>query len=125
PSLRPLTSLRWPYIPEPPSYPDPLTRDQPAPLQLSQYEKIATSPDIRQILAANPRLPALLKNIDSLDGYERERTLENMLGVGRDRKGDSKSSDDPDDVKAMRALAEAVEKAVRREDYVPGLDWGD
>lgn len=41
--LRALTTLKWPYIPEPPSYPDPLSRDDPKPLSLAQYEGIGTS----------------------------------------------------------------------------------
>jgi hypothetical protein len=39
-SLKPLTSLKWPYIPEEPSYPDPLKRDDPKPLSLAHYEAI-------------------------------------------------------------------------------------
>ena len=38
--LRPLTSLRWPYVPEESAYPDPLKRDDPKSLQLYQYEAI-------------------------------------------------------------------------------------
>ena len=39
PILKPLTSLKWPYIPEEPSfYEDPLKRDEPKPLQLHQYQ---------------------------------------------------------------------------------------
>lgn len=44
PALRPLTSLRWPYIPEEPSYPDPLAKEEAKPLQLPQYESIGQSP---------------------------------------------------------------------------------
>lgn len=40
--LRPLTSLKWPYVPEPPAYADPLERDDPKPLQLRQYEAIGS-----------------------------------------------------------------------------------
>ena len=36
--LRPLTSLKWPYVPEESAFPDPLKRDDPKPLQLPQYE---------------------------------------------------------------------------------------
>ena len=38
--LRPLTSLKWPYLPEESAYPDPLKRDDPKPLQTAQYEAI-------------------------------------------------------------------------------------
>jgi hypothetical protein len=44
PPLRPLTSLRWPYVPEESAYPDPLKRDDPKPLQTPQYEAIGPSP---------------------------------------------------------------------------------
>jgi hypothetical protein len=40
--LRPLTSLKWPYVPEESAYPDPLKRDDPKPLQLAQYEAIGS-----------------------------------------------------------------------------------
>ena len=40
PPLRPLASLKWPYVPEESAYPDPLKRDDPKPLQLPQYEAI-------------------------------------------------------------------------------------
>lgn len=38
--LRKLSSLKWPYIPDMPSHPDPLTRDDPKPLNLTQYEAV-------------------------------------------------------------------------------------
>jgi hypothetical protein len=40
--LRPLTSLKWPYVPEETAYPDPLKRDDPKPLQTAQYEAIGS-----------------------------------------------------------------------------------
>ena len=42
--LRPLTSLKWPYVPEESAYPDPLKRDDPKVAQLAQYEAIGISP---------------------------------------------------------------------------------
>ena len=42
--LRPLTSLKWPYVPEESAYPDPLKRDDPKIVQLPQYEAIGNSP---------------------------------------------------------------------------------
>lgn len=39
-ALRPLTSLTWPYVPDESAFPDPLKRDDPKTLQLSQYEAI-------------------------------------------------------------------------------------
>jgi hypothetical protein len=43
PDLRPLTSLRWPYVEDVPSHPDPLKRDDPKALSLPQYEAIGLS----------------------------------------------------------------------------------
>lgn len=49
--LRALTTLKWPYIPEAPSYPDPLARDDPKPLSLAQYEEIG------ELLMTDNRIP--------------------------------------------------------------------
>ena len=38
--LRPLTSLKWPYVPDESAFPDPLKKNDPKALQLSQYEAI-------------------------------------------------------------------------------------
>ena len=43
-TLRPLTSLKWPYVPEESAYADPLKRDDPKVVQLPQYEAIGDSP---------------------------------------------------------------------------------
>ncbi len=43
-TLRPLTSLKWPYVPDESAYPDPLKRDDPKPLQTRQYEAIGSQP---------------------------------------------------------------------------------
>ncbi|TFK54581.1 hypothetical protein OE88DRAFT_1655326 [Heliocybe sulcata] len=136
--LRPLTSLKWPYVPEESAYPDPLKRDDPKPLQLYQYESIATSEAVRKALKSHPSLPAVLRQIDSLRGQEREDALQQALGVsGSDDLGQSGSrnpeshrfssapivkSDEERD--ALRALAEAVESAVRgNKEGALGLDW--
>ncbi|KAK7031526.1 hypothetical protein R3P38DRAFT_3313593 [Favolaschia claudopus] len=127
PPLRPLTSLKWPYVPEESAYPDPLKRDDPKPLQTPQYEAIATSPAIRTALATHPNLPALLTSIDKLRGPEREDTLQRALGVtAPDIVTGQGVRDLSEDVLALRALAEAVEAAVRggNEDVL-GLNWGE
>jgi len=135
--LRPLTSLKWPYIPEESAYPDPLKRDDPKPLQLHQYEAIATSEAVRKALKSHPSLPALLRQIDSLRGQEREDALQQALGVSAsDDLGQSGSRSSqrhqfaPVIVKtdeeraALRAVAEAVESAVRGgKEGTLGLDW--
>ncbi|SRR5258708_37392693 len=38
--LKSLSSLKWPFIPEAPSFQDPLTGNDPPPLKLSQFEAI-------------------------------------------------------------------------------------
>ncbi|KAG5733322.1 hypothetical protein E4T56_gene8786 [Termitomyces sp. T112] len=123
--LRPLTSLKWPYIPDESAYPDPLQRDDPKTLQLHQYEAIATSPSIRKILAAHPNLKALLTSIDSLRGNDREHALQRALGVSAVDIKDIKARVElGEDVLALRELAEAVEVAVRGgRDEALGLDW--
>ncbi|KAH9839096.1 uncharacterized protein C8Q71DRAFT_846779 [Rhodofomes roseus] len=131
--LRPLTSLKWPYVPEESAYPDPLKRDDPKPLQLHQYEAIATSPTIRRTLSTHPQLPVLLRRIDALRGPAREAALERALGVADPHEGGSgvggmggAAVQDEEDKQALRGLAEAVEAVVRggREGLL-GLDWGD
>ncbi|KAI0948963.1 hypothetical protein AcW1_008692 [Taiwanofungus camphoratus] len=123
PPLRPLTSLRWPYVPEEPAYPDPLKRDDPKPLQLPQYEAIATSPSVRRALASHPQLPGLLRSIDQLRGPDREEALEQALGVSPSIGARAQSEED---TRALRELAEAIEAAVRGgKQAVLGLDWGD
>ncbi|KIK90918.1 hypothetical protein PAXRUDRAFT_150840 [Paxillus rubicundulus Ve08.2h10] len=126
--LRPLTSLNWPYVPEESAYPDPLKRDDPKPLQLHQYEAIATSPAIRNAIKSHPQLVGLLTNIDKLRGAEREEALQRALGVdSRQLKNDvSRPLELDEDTRALRALAEAVEGAVRGgKEGTLGLDWDD
>ncbi|KAI0358636.1 hypothetical protein OH77DRAFT_1587650 [Trametes cingulata] len=126
PPLRPLASLKWPYVPEESAFPDPLKRDDPKPLQLPQYEAIATSPAIRRVLASNPRLREILRSIDSLRGEDRELALHEALGIGESRGKILIGRESEEDQKALRDLAEAVEAAVRggKQDAL-GLDWGD
>ncbi len=51
--LRPLTSLKWPYVPDESAYPDPLKRDDPKPLQTAQYEAIGS----RNLLLSHLAVP--------------------------------------------------------------------
>lgn len=129
-----MTSLKWPYIPEEPAYPDPLKRDDPKQLQLHQYEAIATSSTIRRVLEDNPQIQNIVRSIDKLRGREREDALERALGVtrpgqdvflaGRGVLNTNEQSDE--DIQALRQLAEAVEIAVRGNQHNGlGLDWGD
>ncbi|KAH9991807.1 hypothetical protein BJV77DRAFT_946015 [Russula vinacea] len=116
--LRPLTALKWPYVPDESAYPDPLKRDDPKPLQTAQYEAIATSPAIRAILREDDSgLKETLRRIDGLWGSTREEALQASLGIGRSGLGGGSDG-------AMRDLAEAIECAVRgKRDGVLGLDW--
>ncbi|KAJ7162212.1 hypothetical protein C8R46DRAFT_346088 [Mycena filopes] len=127
PPLRPLTSLKWPYVPDESAYPDPLKRDDPKPLQTHQYETIATSPAIRQALATHPNLPALLTAIDKLRGPDREHALQRALGVTAPEITPTNTGAElSEDVLALRALAEAVEAAARGgRSGTLGLDWGE
>ncbi|KAE9399482.1 hypothetical protein BT96DRAFT_920130 [Gymnopus androsaceus JB14] len=140
--LKPLTSLKWPYIAgEEPAYPDPLERNDPKPLRTRHYEAIATSPAVRKALFSpsttpgvpdqpNLRLRALLTSIDKLSGVEREQALQRGLevGDGRINIGFSTQAGAQDelseDALALRALAEAIEGAVRGNGTQElGLDW--
>ncbi|KAI9453774.1 hypothetical protein BJY52DRAFT_799063 [Lactarius psammicola] len=131
--LRPLTSLKWPYVPEESTYPDPLKRDDPKPLQTRQYEAIATSPAVRAALEGHPGLKELLRAIDRLRGPAREEALQASLGVsgsqvnGRDAENAEQIYGvriGEEERRAMRELAEASERAVRGNDPILGLDWG-
>ncbi|EDR11578.1 uncharacterized protein LACBIDRAFT_313928 [Laccaria bicolor S238N-H82] len=123
--LRPLTSLRWPYVPEESAYPDPLKRDDPKTLQTSQYEAIATSARIRKILADHENLPALLTSIDKLRGAGRDEALQRALGL-TEINDQARPEELGEDVLALRELAEAIEAAVRGENSSAlGLNWGD
>ena len=152
PPLRRLASLNWPYVPDEPSHPDPLKRDDPKPLNLRQYEAIgvtwlctkhitsltpypARSPAIRAALTTHPRLKDILRSIEGLRGIQREEAIQRGLGVaaddqlGRNRAGVRPNDDtafvSAEDKEALRQLAEAVEAAVRGDQGGLGLDWGD
>lgn len=77
----------------------------------------------------NYRLRDLLRSIDKLRGESREDAIKRALGVSSlDVKPPSSASStqNSDDVQALRKLAEAVEAAVRggKEDVL-GLNWSD
>ncbi|KAH9961534.1 hypothetical protein BC827DRAFT_1131452, partial [Russula dissimulans] len=127
--LRPLSSLKWPFVPEETAYPDPLKRDDPKPLQTAQYEAIATSPAVRTALETHPELKEVLRTIDGLRGSAREEALQAGLGISRGD-GDGGRSGRRGRIEivserreAMRGLAEAVEAAVRGSRERLGLDW--
>ncbi|KAG8747800.1 hypothetical protein FRC10_011245 [Ceratobasidium sp. 414] len=137
--LRTLASLKWPYVPEPPSFVDPVTKNDPKPLALTQYEAIATSPDVRRVISDNPNIPNLLRSVDKLYGPLRQQALEEMLGVGTS--GDQQygtrgqthetlarirqDGDAESNMQALRQLSEAIEKAIGVGDAQRGLAWED
>jgi len=86
---------------------------------------VATSPVIRRVLASYPNLPNILSSIDQLKGSDRDHALQRALGVTTPEIIDhSKAIQVDDDVLAIRALAEAVEAAVRADKRdALGLDW--
>ncbi|KAJ3837405.1 hypothetical protein F5878DRAFT_622465 [Lentinula raphanica] len=131
--LKPLTSLKWPYIAESeePAYPDPLERNDPKPLRTKHYEAIATSREVRKALFTpsavpgqpdqpNVALRALLGYIDKQSGSEREQTIRRALGADREGKAEFNSnmrddSEGPVTVEssaALSALAKAIEDAI-------------
>lgn len=135
--LRPLTSLKWPYVPEESAYVDPLKRDDPKVVQLSQYETIgespllildnndwykprhlpATSVAVRKALSEHSDLKPLLRSIDSLRGGEREETLQRALGVSQANLQGASSTNKlgicQEDIEAMRRLSSAIDAAIR------------
>jgi len=125
--LRPLSSLRWPPEPETSMFVDPLTRDDPKPLNHAQYLSIATSPKIRSMLRENPQLPLLLRSLDALpSSFSREKAFEAILDVATGRieplRLENGEHMDEDDVILLRRFAEEVENAVRRPGDL-GLAW--
>ncbi|KAJ3864560.1 hypothetical protein EV359DRAFT_40784 [Lentinula novae-zelandiae] len=128
-SLKPLSSLKWPYIAdEEPIYPDPLERNDPKPLRTRHYEAIATSQEVRKALLVpsvvsgqpdqpNMTLRALLVSIDKLSGVGRERAIQCALGADDGRINDELrqgiSLEPSEGVLALRTLAEAIEGALR------------
>lgn len=51
PLLRPLTALDWPPEPDPMIFLDPMARDEPKPLKVAQYERLAQDETVREVLA--------------------------------------------------------------------------
>ncbi|KIM30577.1 hypothetical protein M408DRAFT_34172, partial [Serendipita vermifera MAFF 305830] len=81
--LRALTTLKWPNVEPAPAIPDPLTANDPKPLQMAHYEAIGASLDTQSssVTHDDPQLPGILKALDKLNGNERERAFERILGV--------------------------------------------
>lgn len=130
--------MKWPYVPEESAYPDPLKRDDPKVIQLSQYEAIgnpplfvqivtdksyipwpATSAAVRKALSDHPSLKPLLRSIDSLRGTERETALQRALGVSQEDhqgvSGINRFGIVEEDIEAVRQLSSALEAAIRGE----------
>ncbi|KIY49987.1 hypothetical protein FISHEDRAFT_36364 [Fistulina hepatica ATCC 64428] len=125
--LKPLSSLKWPYVPEASEFPDPLQRDDPKPLSLQQYEAVAMSKNIRSLLAAHPELREKIREIDKMRGTAREEALQRALGLTRpELPGSSHGQETSKDILRLREFAEAVESAIRGEnDKQLRLEWGE
>lgn len=117
--------------------------------------KTATSAAIRKALSQNPNLRRILQALDSLRGAQREETLQRVLGVSRNaqciaaaprnmyipsassaREGTDGEPDHlefigEEEMLGIKALAEAIQSAVRPQvDCKPeaeslGLEWED
>ncbi|SNX81756.1 uncharacterized protein MEPE_00461 [Melanopsichium pennsylvanicum] len=92
PTLRPLSSLKFPPEPDPLIFLDPLRRDDPKPLLPSQLVRIAKDPVLRSILTPSTRLhpnghkpKSLERAIVSLDALPtdqyRNAAIEMILGI--------------------------------------------
>ncbi|WWC62390.1 uncharacterized protein I303_104986 [Kwoniella dejecticola CBS 10117] len=89
--LKPLTSLLWPPEPDPSIFTDPLQKEDPKPLRHEELRRIATSPDLRTLLST-PKLPLILRTIDSLPSNKRHEVISKLLGV------DNTSLSNPDGI---------------------------
>jgi zinc finger HIT domain-containing protein 3 len=92
----------------------------------SNFGSKAVSPTIRTILSEHPNLKNVLLSVDKLRGNDREEALQHALGVSVSTVGDPATRIALDDVQTLRALAEAIESAVRgSQEGILGLDWDD
>jgi len=89
---------------------------------------------VRAALEGHPGLKELLRAIDRLRGPAREEALQASLGVSRSQVNgrDTENAEQIYGVRigeegrrAMRDLAGATERAVRGNEAILGLDWGD
>jgi hypothetical protein len=92
--------------------------------------QIATSGDIRNILKDNPKIPKILRAFDQLEGVDRERALEHVLGVrgveqgmpGIGNRWNTPATNwlpkdtDEEDMDTLRSFTEAVGKVISNRD---------
>ena len=92
---------------------------------------------MRRVIVENPNVPNLLRSVDNLYGPLRQQALEEMLGVGtsgeqrhgtrpqhHDALSRIRQEGDPEsNMKALRQLSEAIEKAIGVGDAERGLAW--
>jgi len=87
---------------------------------------------VRAALEGHPGLKELLRAIDRLRGPAREEALQASLGVSRSQVN-GRDTENAEQIlrigeegrRAMRDLAGATERAVRGNEAILGLDWGD
>ncbi|TNY20928.1 hypothetical protein DMC30DRAFT_446605 [Rhodotorula diobovata] len=75
-----LKDLHWPAEPDPTLWDDPLQRDEVKPLRHSELEAVATSPQIRALLA-QPSILTPLTRLLSLPHHHRTASLRVLLGL--------------------------------------------
>ncbi|GAA5998560.1 zinc finger HIT domain-containing protein [Rhodotorula paludigena] len=75
-----LKDLHWPAEPDPTLWDDPLQRDDLKPLRHSELEALATSPQIRSLLA-RPSILTPLTRLLSLPHHARTASLRTLLGL--------------------------------------------
>lgn len=100
---------------------------------------IATTPEVRKVLEENPGVQTLLRSIDQLYGPFRQQAIEEALGVGpspEQRHGTQlpnhdalarlrQEGDVEGNMRALRQLSEAIEKAIGVANTQKGLAWED
>ncbi|BGP56585.1 hypothetical protein JCM8202_000229 [Rhodotorula sphaerocarpa] len=75
-----LKDLHWPAEPDPTLWDDPLQRDDVKPLRHSELEAVATSTEIRALLA-DPQIRTPLSRLLSLPHHARTASLRTLLGL--------------------------------------------
>ncbi|GAA5880316.1 hypothetical protein JCM3774_006726 [Rhodotorula dairenensis] len=75
-----LKDLHWPAEPDPTLWDDPLQRDEIKPMRHSELEAIATSTEIRALLA-DPAIRTPLSRLLSLPHHARTASLRTLLGL--------------------------------------------
>lgn len=131
PELRPLSSLKWPSIASAillgSSLSDPLSRNDPKPLQRSELEALAQDSRMRALLL-DPAMHKLLKRIDGMShAADKESLLEAILDVhtgfsstsqerrSQDRHMEQLQGLDLSQLPKLEEMAAIIEQAVKKD----------